>query len=241
MPCPARCCAVPATSRARRNGEGVMVLNSVFWCPPWRWRWRRRSPPRRRPGPAALSSAPMNMPSAMAAAPTSVARRGNRARRGLPAWQRHPFRRRPEDLESAGAPEVAFHRHGPEDFRPAGAGQCARAQPDALLHLGPGAFLSRLPEQDRDLCESVCRGRSRPAAGFQPHRRRLQPGRQDQGQSISSAPMARRASTTTCTGPGAAMRPGAATAMPLWICAPTTRCRTAFTPWSSASRATRTR
>ncbi len=34
-----------------------------------------------------------------------------------------------------------------------------------------------------------------------------------------------------CTAPGAATRPGAAMAMPPWTCAPTTRCRTVFTPW----------
>ena len=61
------------------------------------------------------------------------------------------------------------------------------------------------------------------------------------GRAISSARTANAASTMRCTAPGAAMRPGAAMAMRRWTCAPTTRCRKASTPWSSAFRATKTR
>lgn len=45
------------------------------------------------------------------------------------------------------------------------------------------------------------------------------------------SPDGERGSTTPCIAPGAAMRPGAAITMQHWTCAPTTRCRTACTPW----------
>ena len=105
-------------------------------------------------------------------------------------------------------------------------------RPDPSPYLGAGHVLSRLSARHRDLCESLGGGRPGRAGSGQPHRRRLQPGRQDRAHGISSAPMASAASTMHSIAPGAAMRRSAAMAIPPWTCAPTTkRWAKACSPW----------
>ena len=93
----------------------------------------------------------------------------------------------PTNPESAGAPEMALHRQEIDWISaPPGLDKVTRARPDPLLYLGPRACPIAATRTDRDLCESICRRRSRPAAGDQPHRRRLQSGRQDQADDFVS-------------------------------------------------------
>ena len=184
-------------------------------------------------------SAPMSMPFAMAAAPTSPAP-ADRARRGLPEGQTHHLlqrRTRPADAfrASRGAPgakskdrgsageRLSTDRDAPSVYGTATALAYRGYKKGIETYVNPWA--AHDPGQPQVTAgsptASTWTARSRPPT--------------------STARMARRVSTMRCIAPGAATRPGAATAMPRWTCAPTTRCRTAFTPWSSASRATRTR
>ena len=140
---------------------------------------RSRPPPR--PGCAALWSARMNMPSAMAGGPISPRRR-DRAGRGLPAWQHHPFRQCRPDPDRGGAPEMALQQEIDWIAKPPGLDE-VRTPLLTRFHIWDRALAYRgYKTRHRDLCESLGGRRSRPAASHQPHRRRLQPGRQDQGQ-----------------------------------------------------------